>query len=253
MKSIYNNILFTVRLLFVRVFSEPILIWNMGKVGSTSIARSLWPHAGRINVIATHFINKKENTRSLLLYQILFKPPNKKVVIISATRDPVIRNISSFFQNFEANYGCSFSDFHGDENDVIHRFLHEWDKHEVTSKWFDINIKKFTGLNVYDCKFNEELKSEKLSNSKFEILVIRAEDNNDVKEAAISDFLGLRNFKIIDENVSSDKPYSSLYRKVLATINLPAEYLDMMYESEYARHFYNEDERNVMRARWLRR
>ena len=65
--------IYKLRLHWIKRFGSPVLIWNMGKVASTSIARSLWKPLGRHNVLTTHFMDNPAHPRSVALHQILLK------------------------------------------------------------------------------------------------------------------------------------------------------------------------------------
>jgi hypothetical protein len=68
---------------------------------------------------------------------------------------------------------------------------------------------------------------------------------------AFQQFLGLENFCLLDRNRADDKWYDLAYKEFKNSVVLPSEYLDRMYDSKWYSHFYNEEERNHFRSRWL--
>lgn len=50
--------------------------------------------------------------------------------------------------------------------------------------------------------------------------------------------------------VSSQKPYAQAYKALKQNIRFDDDFLDMMYNSKYAQHFYTAEELEQFRARW---
>ena len=100
-------------------FSNPVLIYQMGKVASSSIFHSLKTTTD-FNAFHVHRLNPKHITRvreghlqrgdsppiedeeGLYLYENLIKPCRTPIKIISLVREPISRNISAFFQNLQS-------------------------------------------------------------------------------------------------------------------------------------------------------
>ena len=238
------------RLRLINAFGRPVLIWNMGKVASTSIARSLWRHIGRYNVLTTHFMNRDGYARSQLLYEVLIKNSNKSLPIITLTREPISKNISSFFQNFEINVGVAPQSYKGSAQELCDHFLHEFDKHEVTTNWFDDNIKRFIGLDVYQHPFDPEKGYSIIEHGRFSLLVLRSEESDSTKSDAVKTLLKLDTFSLENENIGANKPYSTLYSEFKKQLQLPQTYLDTMLDSKYTRHFYSPEEIGKIKDRW---
>ena len=104
----------------------PILIFQMGKVGSTTVVKSL-EKKGILPLFHIHLLLNSEDTmkfykskayesfelkfylerqirRGEFLYNKIIVA-KKEVKIISLTREPIGRNISAFFENFEMETG----------------------------------------------------------------------------------------------------------------------------------------------------
>lgn len=248
--EIINRIIFSLRLKYLLYFGRPVLIWNMGKVASTSVARSLWGYVGRRNVIATHFLNKDGNYRSKALYNELFANSEKPISIIALTREPVGKNISSFFQNFETNVGIPAEKYDLHINDLCDYFFNNFNKHDTTINWFDDNFKNYLGIDVYSYPFDPVQGYSIIDHGRYDILLLRSEATNDVKEKAIKELLGLDEFTLTNENVGSEKPYSRLYNEFQQAVHIPQSYLDRMLNSRYTQHFYDIEEINRIRASW---
>ena len=90
------------RILFKRYLRNdiPVLIYQMGKVGSKSVFWSLSRQYPGV-VLHTHYFNADHtNWRVRRLYHWVVAGA-MPLIIISLTRDPISRNVSAFFENFE--------------------------------------------------------------------------------------------------------------------------------------------------------
>jgi hypothetical protein len=57
---------------------------------------------------------------------------------------------------------------------------------------------------------------------------------------------------LVNSNIAINKSYSDIYRQFLDSIVLPDFYINKMYTSKYMRHFYSEEEIEVLKAKWCR-
>ena len=79
--------------------------------------------------------------------------------------------------------------------------------------------------------------------------MLRLEDLNRVGQKVLSDFLNLKQFRLVQANVGEQKEYSDLYRE-FKKLPLPASYLEKMYASNYARQFYTDEEMRSFSQKW---
>ena len=230
--------------------ATPVLVYQMGKVGSTSIYQSLlkqYPGA----VLHTHrFLqkHKRPQIRSLYRWAVVEKRPLK---VISLTRDPISRNVSAFFENFERDIGIPFAESNFSIEELKTLFLSK-DNHELPLKWFDNNILKNFDIDVFAEPFPEGGVST-YSHKNVELLIIHLEISDDEKINAIKSFLSMDHFEINNMNVGSNKDYSSSYRMFKEKVKLPATYIDEMCESKYFNHFYSKEEIDLVRNKWSER
>ena len=253
MSLLSSNLAYSLRVKSIKHVGQPILIWNMGKVASTSIAHSLWKTHGRRNILTTHFMNDPAHPRSEVIYREIVKGDGKLLPIITLTREPVSKNMSSFFQNFNRNTGSSFQDSKLSAEQLRDVFLNRFDKHDVTLSWFDENFQKFTGFNIYEQEFQKNKGYGIYEHGRFRFLFIRSEETNATKERAVKEFLSLSDFKLEDSNVGSKKEYAQVYREFKEGLVLSDDYLSRQLDSRYARHFYTEAEIEKVRQSWRNR
>jgi len=68
--------------------------------------------------------------------------------------------------------------------------------------------------------------------------------------AAVRDFLGLSAFELVESNTAEDKSYADLYKAFRRQLRLPEAYLDRVYGSRFAHHFYGPAEVDAFRRKW---
>ena len=250
----------------------PMLVWQMGKVGSSTIYASLGaaiPDAPlfHIHMLTEGMLKKGE------LYQKSQQKGNKAFEfnrclrkalldsmergrrwrIVSIVREPVARNLSAFFQNLDLYYpDLNFRTDAMEEipvEELIEKFLQEFD-HDRPMEWFDGEIRGLLGLDVFAEPFPCEDGYRIYQRDRFDLLLIRMEDINRVGASALASFLELPGFQLVNRNVGAEKDYADSYRKVKSQIVFPVRYLDEFHSSKYARHFYTEKELLEFRRRW---
>ncbi len=268
---------------YIKTFrQQPLLIYQMGKVASTSVVASL--SARHLNVPLFHFhilsskrimieenfyyekrigINRK--LRSILPEHLFmsyfirgsvlgkYRIGNKeKWKIITLVRDPITRNISSFFQTVDRQ----IPDFHKRLDTITYEELYQafFEKfdHEEPLNWFDLELYPFFGIDVYSSQFPKEKGYKIYSNEQAEMLLIRSENLSNVFSNAISEFLGVENINLVSKNQAKEKKYYSLYRMFLNRVSLPDDYIEKMYSSKLVKHFYTEEEIRKFTSRWYR-
>lgn len=265
---------------------EPILDYQMGKVGSSTVQASLKARYPDRPLYHVHFLNparvgeierqrKKwfhtEKHGLLLrpwLYEFLYEEIRKKNrhwKVITLIRDPVARNISTFFENLEvaahprgSRYAVR-SDYYGFDLEVesghlepLMRLFFERLVHDRPLRYFDDEIKYVFGIDVFQSAFARDRGYMIYRGDNVDLLLIRLEDLNHCAAEAFKAFLDIDGFTLIQANLASDKVYAPLYKELKSAIKLPDTYLANMYDSQSTRHFYSDEEIRVLRQRWLR-
>lgn len=238
----------------------PVLVFQVGKVGSSTVYYSLinagirCEHVHRISPENIKRIADDRRQRGLpvkderlgLALNGRLKRANEKVRIITMVREPVGRNISAFFQNLADCYGKVPLHLIPVE-EAIRRFFDEY-PHHIVLEWFEAELERVTGVSLYDQPFPHQKQWMIIHEGRFEILVLRVEAPDNIKSEAIKTFLNLPSIDLVRANVGDVKVYARLYEEFRTRISLPEEYLNTMLESKYARHFYSVDEIAGIRA-----
>lgn len=227
-----------------------VLIYQMGKVGSTSLEKSI---PGSIHLHSLYgnapcWIFQKQHRSGLAFIngyvgdfikrRCILK--RKKVKIITLVRDPYKRNLSMFFQDLSHwvyNYmGAQGADCRTDDSGFLFDVFESSFDHDYLHSWFDKEIRRLTGIDIYESSFSSQGFSI-YKNGKFEVLLLRAEDLNNNMDI-IEKFLGIE-LKVSSSNLGEKKWYSSLYRefKIQAEKKL-LNYQDSLKESKFYKHFY---------------
>jgi hypothetical protein len=225
----------------------PVFVFQMGKVGSTSIYESLLEFYPGVVLHGHRFHSHHENWKFRRLYNwaVLRKRPLK---IISLTREPLGRNVSAFFQNFERETIVPYEKANFSIEDLRLLFLSRY-RHDIPLEWFDKNIRETFGIDVYASPFPSSGYAT-YSNANVRLLVMRCEIRDEEKVKVIKDFLGLEQFQLLRKNVGEEKDYAATYREFRDKVKLPPEYIAKMCESRYFTHFYDAATIDGVREKW---
>jgi len=238
---------------------KEILIYQPSKVGSTSVFTHLMNHYNLsrsqvitcpndndrypINVSHRVYHTHHETTLPNGLKRTI-EDLDKTVYYISMTRDPISRNISSFFEM--PHYKTKIQSM-GVDN--LREFFINNYKHDIALRWYEHQMRDYIGFDLYSEKFNPELGYHLYENGNKKMLFIRAEDITE----KINEGLGLLldekfETKLTNKNVTKKK--NNKYTEFKNELKIPKEILDTLYNSKHIKHFYSDDEINQMRKKW---
>lgn len=265
------------RAFYWRVFPKygiraPILIFQMGKVGSSSIKESLRARLGSsVPLYQVHALMDLDAMEQKARRSDGYTPDppdeiawyrhverfvkasgNKKFLLVSMVRDPVARNISAYFQDLH-KFLPDALERHARSQlriaDLCADFFQRMD-HAYCLEWFDRQMLPFSQIDVYAAPFPKHVGYQIYTRGNFKLLVLRVQDLDAQIAAAMQEFFNIPNFKLVSTNRSAAKPYAALYREFLAEIIVPSAYLDAMYHSKFARHFFSSQELSAWRTFW---
>lgn len=259
---------------------EKIVIYQMGKVGSTSLYESLKERKPEASVYHVHFLssNAVENALSLACNkydrigaihthlthsQYLRKKlergldrENEKWKVITLVRDPIARDVSSFFQNLNLSTEYDYSDKRGSMSqteiaqELVHIYLDKRSQEKEPFSWLDSELNAVLKLDLYAEPFPKDKGYNIYQRDHFDLLLIKLEQLNQCAQEALKDFLNIDGFELKTSNVASDKNYKAIYQEFLKLLNLPKSHYERIYGSERVRHFYSDDELQKFRQKW---
>jgi len=233
----------------------PVMVFQMGKVGSTSIYKSL---RRQYKGAVSHAHGDIDNPEFWNSYMMYVQANNGgRLKIISSIRDPVSRNVSAFFHNVSGS-GNTQDRSNLSIEELLNGFLDNPEQrgkrevfldHQQPLRWFDDNILRYFDIDVYEKRFSEHGITLYCSGN-VELLVMRHDICDQQKEQAIREYLDLPNFRLKNTNIGEQKDYADLYHEFKKKAVIPDSYLDDMCASKYFKHFYSTKEIAEIRHKW---
>lgn len=244
---------------------QPIIVYSMGKVASSSIIRTA-QKLDQGSVFQVHFMHPPHVQWAIDTYTQRGMPPEdhlqlgqrlyRRVILrkrparfITLVRDPIARNVSSFFQNFELNTGVKYGEAPLSAREMLEHFHANYDD-DYALTWFDQEIMPVLGIDVFAHPFPREKGYQCLNNGAFDLLIIKAEADDTVKAAALAEFLDVEPVALVQANVGAEKAYAAEYRDFKQALHFDPAYVDTLYQSKLVQHFYSAEEIAAMAARW---
>lgn len=215
----------------------PVFVYQMGKVASSSVFNSVRQQYNGVCLHAHNFHDSHEIIKVRWLYEIL-KDEDIPIKVVTMVREPISRNISAFFQNFERDTGSKYSDNKLSVDELKDLFLREY-KHDIPINWLEDNIHVNFGIDVYKSSF-PDVGYDHYKSGNTELLLFKHDIDDSLKEELLGRFIGNDDFKMLNVNIGGAKEYADTY-KSFKSLKLPKSYLDEMLNTKYAKHFYSDD------------
>lgn len=237
---------------------DSVILYQMGKVGSSTLKESL--SKKNINALHIHryyFCNNEKPIRlrrlihkikSNLIFNSIIK--REKAKIITFYRNPLDRNISSFFQNLDIYFSkrefknLSYKQLEEKFNNASKLF-------ETPTTWFDVEFNKRLEVDIFNYPINKDKGYTIFSKGNIDFFVCTTENINNL-EKEFGQFLGITNFKLINKNIGSKKWYYKLYKEFKENYTPPSEMLNKLYNSKTIHHFYTDEEIKVFKDKYMR-
>jgi len=261
---------------------EPLFVHSMGKVGSSTIVRSLEASGleEHMPIHWTTFLSPEgvrfledlqregyggrnkvpiDKQSAMVARRVLSRELGRghliggKCKVVTLVRDPVATNVAGFFQNHawwppELRAKCT-AGLPGYVDDLAQLFFEKY-PHDVPLTWFDTELKGVFGVDVFRSEFPRSKGYKVYRGGPVEVLVCKLEKLDDCAEEAFREFLGIEGFTVQKANVASGKWYASIYQEFKDGLVLPAAYADRMFNSRVTRHFYDDEEIESFRVKW---
>jgi len=249
--------------------NPPLIVLTMGKVGSTSVYKSLKKRL-KNPVFHLHYLSDKglekavemrlsSKLKSYSYHLILSEELKKtgcdlsKLKYITIIREPISRQLSSFFQNV----GKLGSDLEGKDLRVDYENALEYlmstmsFSDEAERVWFNREVRDIIGIDVYGEEF-DIIKGYEVyrSNSGGRLLLMRMEDMDKVFCDAIYKFLGQQKVLLRRYNEGSAKIYNKAYERLKKNVKFSAKEIDMLINTIFFTKFYI-DYKKMLKDKWL--
>lgn len=241
----------------------PPIIYQMGKVGSSSVYHSLemkghfgW-HVHQISAMYHDW--KRRNHSTEKFYNILLNnydpTTRRRIKIITLVREPIARNMAAFFETIELAYPNLFNQFEYNRDETIrqiisHYFEIDMNEHSVPINWWGNELEEVFEVDVFSEPFPKELGYKIIRNGSVEVLVIKLEKLQECAKDAFHEFLGIPDFSLFNSNLGEKKRSSVVYKEFKKNIIFKETYLNALLDSPKVRHFYTDLEINEFKKKY---
>lgn len=259
------------------ITDSAIIIYQMGKVGSTTIHQSLEKAGLSLPIYKVHFLSDEGIQQGEAFHQKTLKKPwestphlqtshflRQKIQsgepiqwkIITLVREPISREISEFFQYLPSLYPELLDEAGNLEKDralkvLQTKFLFYKPENNYTCRWFDVEMKGSFGLDVYDYPFNTQKGYTIIRYGHIDVLILRLEALDQTFSSGVTEFLELPTpIEMIKSNIRAEQERGSLYRQVEQDFTIRPSICRKIYASKYATHFYSESEIEQFVQKW---
>ena len=241
---------------------DTIFIYQMGKVGSTTLENSI-PNALHVHAFynANHtcpirqygiykfgflhyFYRVEQEILSYIIRYIFKKRKNTK--IITLVREPVSRNISMFFHDidaylFAATTNCMNSrkktlSTRSQEGNILVDVFNQEFNHDYVLDWFDKEFLPMTGIDIYSYEFNSSIGYSRIQENNVEVLCLNIKKLSSSINI-LNQFTGSP-ITLLTSNYADEKWYSHAYQEFKVSYSPPEAYQLKVKKSKYYNHFF---------------
>ena len=248
-----------------RAGNATVVVFSMGKAGSTAIARAVEDATGA-RVFQVFRLDAERLAQAERRYRaqasapfpgaahlweseyLLRHPPSGAApwTVITPVREPIAQAVSAYFHG----RGRSGAPSPAAGVDALRDDLLANDWVRAPVRWFDREFAPALGMDVYQTRFDPELGHGLIETPAARVLLVRQE-NLGAAPDALGAFLGRDGpVPIGVRNEATAKDYADRYREFVGAVRFPRAVLDEAYGSRYARHFYADSEIERFRRRW---
>lgn len=250
----------------------PTLVYQMGKVGSSTVMRTLEGLHSPDPVIRVHSLNPAKVSKDIDRLRANLGYLDEHVItsltlvrkgvdwgefpcnVITLTREPVGRAISFAFQDWRQQLP-EVSDLNELQTErMVERVLEklqEESEHSDPGRWFERELESVFDIDVMAVPYDFDQGYVKIQKDPAEVLVIRMEDLNHSLRAGLADLHGLepRDIQMRQSNIGRNKKYAELLAEVKERLTLPSSLTERIWGTDYAEHFYGPD-LDHLRKKW---
>ena len=237
------EILGTVRALYLRR-GRPIVVYQMGKVGSRAIYHSLSRFTER-PLLHVHNLRPGTPRLSYRLMRRAVVEQRRPADFVTLVREPVRRNISAFLENASRD----LVEQRHDLTTLTRHFMADF-RHDRVLVWLDQELGYVLGTDAYAHAFPTGEGALVLPSDLHRVIILRSEQSDAAKAEHVRRFLGLGRLEIERGNMTAAKHRAHLYRELVTRAPLSESYIDSMLSSRYARHFYSAAELGALAEYW---
>ena len=240
---------------FLDSSKDVFVVLTPGKVGSSSVYKTLKNNLANAYVFHIHFLSERNIDDGIIIHKnsLMKSVPNhfitsrifnsnflaqsKKIKFIILFRDPVDRYISDVYQNFNRVVSKLDSKNNNDIMNNINSGLSKMEHMDYLENWvideLHVNLE-------YDFFKNSKLNKTGFfigSNSKYDFLFMKMENLNSDFSIASKMFFNCE-ISLENTNIGAQKKYNTLYEFTKSKINLSQQTIDKMKTYKYINMIY---------------
>jgi hypothetical protein len=246
----------------------------MGKVGSSTVLRSLRSSSLDLPVHHVHFLSGKGIDRVKSIYQSKNAVPPDHIhrsrrirwridageqnwLIVTLFREPIARKISDLFENAGTLWPELVNE-NGriDPNRARERVLDELadfdEETDYVCTWFDNELQSVFDIDLFDKPFDHQQGYVIRESRSAQALVLRLEDLDSTFQPALKQFLpGEPEVEMVRTNVRTNQDANAgAYQAVKQNLTVPDKVAERIYSSQYMQHLYTDEMIERFLSRW---
>ena len=271
---------------------EPVIVYTMRKVGSTTITGTL--RQNNIKTYKHHCLNPKNNygyqdslkkannpIQHWLKDGILFRhqldrwekrrlknDSKDKCKVITIVKDPIAINLSDCFTQLVLDFPYLIADeklesvqdycdwlvgIIAKSVDTKRTYSDYFQKLvDFPSHWFNSELKTVFNVDVFAEKFSRVRGYQIYKGETAEVLLIRTENINERAKEALSEFFHCDIKELANKNLTTEYSTGAIYKSIRDTIKFPENFVNSYYEQSYIKHFYSEEEIRKFKSKWIK-
>lgn len=216
-----------------------ILIHGIPKTGNRTLLKFFREKKTPNVVMTVHHVYHDEVSRNR--WQETLKAfRNRDIRIITGIREPIECKLSAIWQTvqlpFCQNEVCFDSVFH--EEYVFS--MEEWLKEQLETAF---------GIGVFCYPFDKEKGYTIIKKDNISVFLYRLDFLSSL-EKEISQFAGVKNFKLSCDNIAENKVYVLAYQSFLEEVKFESSFLSKVFNSKIMTHFFTLEERKNYQRKW---
>jgi len=249
---------------------DMIIILNIGKVGSTSIYKTLKKHT-KSHCFHVHRLSEK-GLKKQISFHLRYDddiPPHIMIVnffrnkilkndrelnLIVIIRSPIDRFISYIFQHHSRfkiqPFLSTDSENYKKAIEIVIQKISEEEAWHDFDKWFEEEIYETFCIDVYEQPYSEKIGFNIYKNGNKNLLLMKMERLDTDFTNALKIFLDTpKEIKLEQHNISSEKEYKEEYNLVKNHLKFEKVIIENFTKTKYFQHFFAGQEEELFR-RW---
>lgn len=255
---------------------EPmLLVHQMGRVGSMTLVNTLRAMDLPYPLYHTHYLNPANleanierrqkvqwfvwqrhlRVARLLSEAISNRLHDREWYIVSTVREPIGRNLSNYILDIERFHIRDFFRRYRNGEITIEQalevFFREFN-HDAHTDWIRDELNANFGLDIHQHPFDPARGYQILHHDNVHLLIFQLERFDEVFKSGLENFFSrpAPDRPVLTHVSTEDDVAGEAYKAMLSRIELPADYIERMYDSQYMRHFYTPEQIGRFRQKW---